>query len=283
MKKRGWNLVAGAVLLGGAVVLADAWWGERYFFETKRYRIGNSGGDKRVRILLFTDIHFKKYYKRYHQKLAQKIKALRPDLILTTGDLIDEYGLPSPANRFLHHLQGLAPLFAIPGNHDNKNGVSRQTLRNLVERNGGQLLVNETVQLRVRDVPFTITGLEDFIEADGNLAEAVREVGREENHLLLVHSPLQGEEAVKALAAINAERAESGKISLRYIFAGHTHGGQVRLPFYVPFLPKKAGGYVSGWYNNKAPFLYVSKGFGTSAVPFRFGARAELTVFDYWT
>lgn len=281
MEKRHWKWAAGAAVLAGAVLLADAWWGERYFFETKHYRIGKKRGEKQVRILLFSDLHFKKRFKRYHKKLAQKIRALRPDIILLTGDLIDEYGTPTPAALFLHHLQGLAPLFAIPGNHDNKNGVSRQTLRKIIERNGGRLLVNETAQLRVRDVPFTITGLEDFIEGESDLAEAVRAVGREENHLLLVHSPLQGEEALKALKRLNAGQAEKGQVTLQYIFAGHTHGGQVRLPFYVPFLPKKAGNYISGWYNKEAPFLYVSKGFGTSAVPFRFGARAELTVFDY--
>lgn len=281
MEKRHWKWAAGAVLLGSAALLADAWWGERYFFETNHYRIGKKGSEKQVRILLLSDLHFKKRFKRYHLKLAQKIKALRPDLLLISGDLIDQYGQPGPANRFLHHLQGLAPWFAIPGNHDHKNAVSRQTLRKLVEQNGGRLLVNETAQLRVRDVPFTITGLEDFIEGESDLAGALQAVGREENHLLLVHSPLQGEEAINTLKRLNAGRTENRQVTLQYIFAGHTHGGQVRLPFYVPFLPTKAGRYISGWYNSEAPFLYVSKGFGTAAVPFRFGARAELTVFDY--
>ena len=281
MKTGYWKLAAGIAVAGATVLLADAWWGERYFFQTKRYQIGKGNSQKQVRIILLSDLHFKKHFKRYHQKLAEAIRAQRPDLVFITGDLIDEHGTPEPANRFLHHLQNLAPWFAIPGNHDNKNKVSRQTLRKIVERNGGRLLVNETVQVRVSDVPFTITGLEDFIEGESNLAEAVRDTGREENHLLLVHSPLQQEVALKAIEKINAGRTESRQVSLQYIFAGHTHGGQVRLPHYVPFLPKKAGDYVSGWYNGHKPFLYVSKGFGTSAVPFRFGARAELTVLNY--
>ncbi len=281
MKTGYWKLAAGLAAAAAAVLLADAWWGERYFFHTKRYRIGKRDSPKQVRIILLSDLHFKKDFKLYHQKLAGEIRSLRPDLILITGDLIDEHGTPGPANRFLHYLQNLAPWFAIPGNHDNKNKVSRQTLQKIVERNGGHLLVNETVQVRVSDVPFTITGLEDFIEAESNFTEAVRGIGREENHLLLVHSPLQQEEALQAVEKINAGRPESRQICLQYIFAGHTHGGQVRLPHYVPVLPLKSGGYVNGWYNKGKPFLYVSKGFGTSAVPFRFGARAELTVLEY--
>lgn len=281
MKSGYWKLAAGAFVLGGAVLLADAWWGERYFFHTKRYRIGKKDSTKQVRILLLSDLHFKNHFRSYHQKLVQKIKALQPQLILIAGDLIDEHGTPGPATRFLHHLQGLAPWFVIPGNHDNKNRVSRQTLRKIVERNGGRLLVNETVQVRVADVPFTITGLEDFIERESNFTGAVRGVGREENHLVLVHSPLQQEEVLKEWQRLNAERTESRQLNVQYIFAGHTHGGQVRLPHFVPVLPIKSGGYVNGWYNSEKPFLYVSRGFGTSAIPFRFGARAELTVMEY--
>jgi hypothetical protein len=276
-----WKLAAGAVVLSGAILLADAWWGERYFFHTKRYRIGKKDSHKKVRILLLSDLHFKQHFRHYHQKLAQKVRSLRPHLVLITGDLIDEYGLPAPGTRFLHHLQNLAPWFAIPGNHDNKNSVSRQTLRKIVERNGGRLLVNETVRVRVADVPFAITGLEDFIEGKGNFVEAVRDIGREENHLVLVHSPLQQEEVLKDIKRLNEDRTESRQLNVQYIFAGHTHGGQVRLPHFVPVLPYKSGGYVNGWYNSEKPFLYVSKGFGTSAIPFRFGARAELAVMEY--
>jgi predicted MPP superfamily phosphohydrolase len=46
-------------------------------------------------------------------------------------------------------------------------------------------------------------------------------------------------------------------------------------------LPKKSGNYINGWYNKEEPYLYVSNGFGTSEVPFRFGARPEITMFYY--
>lgn len=276
-----WKLGAGVALTAAAVLLADAWWGEKYFFQTKHFRIGKKESEQQVRIILLSDLHFKKRFWPFHRKLANRIKALQPHLVLITGDVIDEHGRPGPANQFLHHLQNLAPWFVIPGNHDNKNGVSRHTLRKIVERDGGCLLADETVQIRVGGVPFTITGLEDFIEKESRFAEAVRGIGREENHLLLVHSPLQQEGVLKELEKMNAARPESRQVALQYIFAGHTHGGQVRWKPFVPVLPLKSGGYVNGWYNREKPLLYVSKGFGTSAIPFRLGARAEITVLDY--
>lgn len=271
----------GILATGAALVLADAWFFEKYFFQVKRFRIGKKSSRRPVRIVLLTDLHFKVSFWPFHRRLLRKLTALRPDLILVTGDLIDEHGTPGPARKFAGRIRPDVPWLVIPGNHDNKNKVSRQTLRKLVEARKGHLLVNETVHLTVNGTSFTVTGLDDFIEGESNLAEAVRNVGNESNHLLLIHSPLQQEGVLQALQHINAQRGASQQLNIRYIFAGHTHGGQVRLPGFVPVLPEGAGDYVNGWYNASAPYLYVSKGFGTSAVPLRFGARPEITLFEY--
>lgn len=276
-KKVGLGIVAAAA----AYLLADAWFLTKYFFQVKRYSIGKADGQKKIRILLLSDLHFKKRLWPFHHRLARKINSLHPDLILMTGDLIDEFGRPEPARQFLRLLKASLPLVAIPGNHDNKNKVSRHTLRKLIEQRKGRLLVNETIQIFTDNIPITITGLDDFIESESCFPDAVRNTGKEEHHLLLVHSPLQQEVALKEMKSINNRRTPDRQLHIQYIFAGHTHGGQVRLGDFIPFLPEKAGGYVDGWYNEEKPFLYVSRGFGTSAVPFRFGKRAEVTVLEY--
>lgn len=51
----------------------------------------------------------------------------------------------------------------------------------------------------------------------------------------------------------------------------------------VPVLPEKSGNYVQGWYGKGSPQMYLSKGFGTSMLPFRFGARSEIVLFTYYT
>lgn len=281
MKSLQLKLGLGVLMAGGAFLLADAWYLEKFFFQTNRYFIGKKNSSKQIRILLLTDLHFKKSIWPFHRKLVRKIKQLSPHLILIPGDIIDEHGTPGPARRFFGMLPRSIPKIAIPGNHDNKNEVSRGKLKKILAEHNGRLLVNETVQLTIENTTITITGLDDFIEGESNFTGAVRGIGKEDHHLLLVHSPLQQEEVLREVQKINGQRTADSQLTLQYIFAGHTHGGQIRLSKLVPFLPEGAGGYVNGWYNNEKPYLYVSKGFGTSTVPFRFGSRSEITVFEY--
>jgi hypothetical protein len=159
--------------------------------------------------------------------------------------------------------------------------VSIGTLKKILGRHNGWLLKNETRQLRVQNTLLTITGLDDFIMSESCLQDALNGTGKEEHHFMLIHSPLQQESALEELEIINSQRPIEQQIHFRYLFAGHNHGGQVRLGPIVPVLPKKSGNYINGWYNKEEPYLYVSNGFGTSEVPFRFGARPEITMFYY--
>lgn len=71
----------------------------------------------------------------------------------------------------------------------------------------------------------------------------------------------------------------AGKADL--VLAGHTHGGQVRVPFLPPlWLPHGSGSYVEGWYQDGGSRLYVSRGIGNSVLEFRFNCRPELPVID---
>ena len=63
------------------------------------------------------------------------------------------------------------------------------------------------------------------------------------------------------------------------IISGHTHGGQVRLPFYAPYTPYGSGRFVAGWYRDTLAPLYVSRGIGTVSLPVRLFCPPELAVF----
>ncbi|HEX8279449.1 MAG TPA: metallophosphoesterase [Segetibacter sp.] len=268
-------------LLTSGLLLLDMLFLETYFFDVNTFYIGRNNGGKKIKLLLLTDLHFKKRLGLAHLKLAKKVNSLRPDLILIAGDIVDEYGTAAPAKKFFNLLNYSIPKIAILGNHDHKSVVTTQEYRELLAQNNGVLLLNETVSHRVEGHKITITGVDDFIEGEPSLVDAVEQIGREENHLLLIHSPKQQEKIKKQLKKINGNRTEDQRLNIQYIFAGHNHGGQVRLLGYAPVMPKKAGKYFNGWYNNKPPYLYVSKGFGTSTLPFRFSSRAEVTVFNY--
>jgi hypothetical protein len=273
-----WGIIAG--LAGGGAALLDALLLEKYFFEVKTFNIGKKGSRQKIKLLLLTDLHFRKALWPFHKKLAKKINSIHPDLILISGDVIDESGTDAPAHDFFSLINYSIPKVAILGNHDHKNSVRIDTYKRLYQQNNCKLLINESKLYTIKRERVMVTGVEDFIEGNASFATAVKDVGREENHVLLVHSPLQQEVVLKEMKRINDDRNDDKKLNIQYIFAGHNHGGQVNILGYAPILPEKSGPYLKGWYNKKAPYLYVSKGFGTSTLPFRFGARSEVTVFN---
>ena len=272
----------GSFLAGTLYLFLEAILFEKYFFTVKTFNIGNKGGKDKLRLLLLTDLHFRERLWPYHYKLAHKINKLQPDLILITGDTLDRTGKVCPMDKFLALLNRRLPKVAIPGNHDHKAEADISLLEEIYRKYNCQLLINNSTTFEINSHSLVISGLDDFIESESCLREAVKEIGKEEHHILLIHSPLQQERVKKEIREINGKRSPEEELNISYIFAGHNHGGQVRLPGYVPVLPKKSGHYVDGWYNSEKPFLYVSRGFGTSTIPFRFGARAEITLFNYF-
>lgn len=275
-----WGL--GASLAGLGLVLLDALVLEKYFFQVKKFRIGNTNGTKKITFLLVTDLHFKYRFWPFHTKLARKINALSPDLLLITGDTFNEYGSTYPVKKFFSLLHPHLKKAAILGNHDHKTETSLRKIKKIYKEFHFNLLINESKVYILQNERVVITGLDDFIESSSNFEAAVSQIAREKHHLLLIHSPLQQETVLKKLEKINASRPPDKQLNIQYIFAGHNHGGQIRLFNYTPVLPLQSGNYVNGWYNDKPPYLYVSKGFGTSAIPMRFMAPSEIVLFEYY-
>ncbi len=267
--------------MGAAAVLLDSLILEKYFFKVKNFAIGPNTGDEELRIVLLTDLHFKDALLPQYSRLARKVNQLQPDLILITGDTLDSTGHTPPADAFFQLLDPNVKKVAIPGNNDYRAAPAIDDIRQVYERHNCDFLLNESKAYTLRGHRIMITGLDDLLEGDSNFTAAVQGVGREKHHLLLVHSPLQQEHAKRQLEKLNATRSPGEQLNIGYVFAGHTHGGQVRLPGFVPKLPPKSGGYVNGWYNDTPPYLYVSKGFGTSSLPLRFDARSEVILLRY--
>ncbi|MBA9077175.1 metallophosphoesterase [Rufibacter quisquiliarum] len=281
MKKRYLKWGAGVLALGAVGVLLKALFLEKYFFDLKTYDIGNVGSQKKLRLVLVTDLHLKTRLYPHYKKLAHRINQLKPHLLLIAGDTLDSSGKAAVAQNFLGLIERDIQKVAVLGNHDYLAQDSTAHLKEVYAQHNCRLLVNETEVFTLVGTRVAVTGLDDLLQGEGNLPDAVAGIGHETHHLLLIHSPLQQEKARETIKALNQTRTEADQLNIRYIFAGHNHGGQVKLLGYVPVLPDQSGHYVQGWYNQKAPYLYLSKGFGTSRLPFRFGARSELTLFHY--
>lgn len=280
--KRKVKWLIGTLAVGMVGILADALFLEKYFFEVKIFDIGNRGSHKRIKLVLLTDLHFRYKLWPHFKKLAARVNELQPELILITGDSLDSSGELKPLDLFFSLLGPNIQKVAVPGNHDHKADENLDSLKAVYQKHNCDFLVNESKVYHLCNERIVVTGLDDFIEGNSRFRHATIGLGKENHHFLLLHSPLQQERVREELEKINKGRSAEKQLNIRYIFAGHNHGGQVRLFNFVPVLPVRSGNYINGWYNNQLPFLYVSKGFGTSTIPIRFGARSELIVFNYW-
>lgn len=282
MKRKYQQWLLASSVAGGLYLLSDALFFEKYFFKVNYFDIGRKGGKDKLRLLLLTDLHFRTSLWPWHYRLANKVNELQPDLIMISGDTLDRTGKVCPMDRFFSLLDRKIPKVAIPGNHDHKAEAAISLLEDIYRKYNCRLLVNATETFHLNGNKLVITGLDDFIESESCFTDAVKGIGKEDHHILLIHSPLQQEQVKKEIREINEHRKAEEQLHIQYIFAGHNHGGQVTFFGYAPKLPVKSGNYLNGWYNGDEPYLYISRGFGVSTVPFRFGARSEITLFNYY-
>ena len=220
-----------------------------------------------IRVVQLSDLHIQDFSRR-EVEVANRVKTLKPDLVILSGDVIDRLDRLPTLHSFLAAL-GDTPTVAVLGNWEYWADVDLHALRDEYRHHGIRLLVNEVASYRVRLRTLYIVGMDDFTagQPDGGLLNAPLKGG---TAVLVQHSPGYLEKLPTNL--------RSGIFNL--CLSGHTHGGQITL-FGLPiWRPPGSGPFASGWYETTACKLYVSKGLGTSLLPVRFGARPEIAVFD---
>ena len=266
---------------GTGFVSTDSLFFERYFVETNEFDIGtHSSSNSTIRMLQISDLHLKKLTD-HHKHLADQVNVLNPELLLFTGDIIEsERGLP--------YLDNLLQLFdpavqkaAVMGNWEREYEIHPDKLQHVYESNNGELLINRTKAFMINGKRIIVTGMDDLLKGRPDFAAAVKGVGPEEHHIVLSHCPEYRDHIESEINRINAARPADQRLNVTYVFSGHSHGGQVNIMGFTPVLPQGVGRYVRGWFRDRSPMLYVSKGIGTSIFPVRFGARAEIALFNY--
>ncbi|HEY2516260.1 MAG TPA: metallophosphoesterase [Polyangiaceae bacterium] len=192
------------------------------------------------------------------------LKRARPDLIVATGDLVDDDARFAPRlARALADLQARDGVFAILGNHDYYAGAQRVV--QAVSAAGVRMLVNDGVAVRPGEGGgFALLGVDDAWGpraggAGPDLEAALRAVPGDAPKVLLSHQP----DTVERFA---------GRVALQ--LSGHTHGGQLN-PGFVP--ARMVTPYVAGRYDVRGTTLYVNRGLGTTGLPSRIGAAPEIT------
>lgn len=230
-----------------------------------------------LRVAQLSDLHVAKIMPLdFLRKQLEYVQRLEPDILVLTGDFVTH-----PNGRTLDDLAGLAPLlqarlgvFAVLGNHEYSifgPDTSMQSewladrISDLLADHGVRVLRNEAEVLEIGDDRLQIVGLEEFWSRRFDPVAAFANVDPKLPCLALVHNP----DAIKALAVTPAH----------WILAGHTHGGQVRIPFFgAPRLPIRHRQYDAGLFHVEGKRLYVNRGLGYIR-QVRFNCRPEITLF----
>ena len=243
-----------SILATPALACADANWLEPQWVRTRSIKLAKT--KPAHRIIHFTDIHHKGD-RAYLESVVAKINRLSPDAVCFTGDLIEESRFIPETLEILQQVK--SPLYGVPGNHDYWSNASTVTIGKAFAATGGAWLMDS--QVTIADGKIHVTGVTCL---GGNPAPlAPKSNGK---NIMLLHYPLM---------------AERVKHPFDLLLAGHSHGGQVRLPFYGAFvLPYWVGKYDLGMFQVPAGPLYVNPGIGWLATPIRFNCRPEITVFE---
>jgi predicted MPP superfamily phosphohydrolase len=209
-------------------------------------------GPGACRFVHFSDLHYKGDAD-YAAEVVRTINGLAPDFVCFTGDLVEEARFAPEALRFIRQIS--SPVYGAPGNHDYQSEVPFSDYATAFSATRGGWLADSSALLPEHDlelVGFARGGVGAFKEP------------RASRQILLLHYP---------------EVAQGLGREFALILSGHSHGGQIRLPFYGALvLPKGVGRYEQGYYETAGGPLYVNAGIGTWRIPFRWNCRPEITV-----
>ena len=243
-----------AALASPALVCAEAEWLEPQWVKVRSIKLAKERPSHRI--VHVTDIHHKGD-RPYLERVVRQINALSAEAVCFTGDLIETKPFLSEALQILEGIK--SPLYGVPGNHDYWSRADFDAFGKSFARTGGAWLMD--AQVTAAGGGIHIAGATCLRGTPAALRP--RAGGK---NVLLLHYPLL---------------AERVKHKFDLLLAGHSHGGQVRIPFYGALvLPYWVGQYQVGLFDLPAGPLYVNPGIGWLATPIRFNCRPEITVFE---
>ena len=229
-----------------------------------------------ARIVHLTDFHSFGFNKR-EKMVLKMVDKLDPDFVFITGDFVDHTTKDiDSVQEFWQELgdQYQGRIFGVLGNHEYKNeSADSDSLEKLLEESGIVILDNENQKIFQDDEDeyIYLIGVDDPDTGNDDLKKATTDIEKDVPKILLAHSP----DIINDLDSLKEE-----KIDL--ILVGHTHGGQIGIPFIRPFwVPtKNRGKYASGLFVFDSVHLYVNRGVGLSVFPIRFNCPPEITVIE---
>ena len=225
---------------------------EPKWLAVKTFSLSNS---PTVTLIHITDIHYKGD-REYLSRVVETINEIDADFVCFTGDLVEDKEYLSDCVTILSGIN--KPLYGIPGNHDQWANVRKEEIAKQFAATGGEYLVMGE-EVKYSNTVILIAGHPVTpLQKDRGNSFAMKTI-------MLYHYPSI------------VDHLPNNAYDL--ILAGHTHGGQVCIPFVDnPVLQKSDAAYSRGLFHTEAGPLYVNPGIGTFFWPIRFRCRPEITV-----
>jgi uncharacterized protein len=229
---------------------------------------GLPAGATPLRLAQLSDLHLRAIHPR-HERLLAALDDWAPDAILLTGDYVsrssDTWTLMTRLMERLHAPHGV---YACRGNWEVKNDAPCvDALRRMCADVGVTLLVNESRVLPLNGAMLRIVGLDDIVLGWPDITAALDTHGQDVDcTVVLAHAPLSA-------------RLLPHEADVDLVLSGHTHGGQIRVPWlWRRLLPRCTGGLSDGLHRVAERWVYVNRGFGYSGpLHMRFRCPAEVT------
>jgi uncharacterized protein len=211
-----------------------------------------------------SDLHIGSFIRpAFIQRAVTMLNALQPDIVAITGDLKHDRGAEQDVHDALRGVRAPMGSYVTFGNHDHWNDAAALLPAIAAQHTP---LLNKTRTLSLRGTPLHIVGVDDIWEGAHDLDRALAGIPADEPAILLAHEPDYADEA-------------AARHPFVAMLSGHTHGGQVRLPFIgAPALPPFGRKYVMGRYTINDMALYVTRGVGMALPTYRFLCPPEVTL-----
>ncbi|MDF3822270.1 metallophosphoesterase [Leptospira sp. 96542] len=244
---------------------------ERYYVRFPEYEYKNSKIPKEFdgyRIAVITDVHYGSLDPGFWiQWVFENVKEKNPDVIVGLGDYVKKSKHSNELRNvwpILNDLEAKDGVFLVNGNHD--HWANSKLAKSKLEESG-KSLENKTTYISRRGSKVYFAGIGDFWEHKTNPDFVLTKMPQNNFKILIMHNP----------DAINMNH----KLRADLVLAGHTHGGQVRIPIlnYSPVLPVQNRNFDKGFTKSKyGEDVFISAGMGWSILPVRFFCPAEVPI-----
>ena len=261
------------------VILGAAWlvifYGsivEPRFISVNEYEVSISdNASSNLRVAVLSDLHIGPYKKAgWTSQVVRRTNELQPDMVWLVGDFIFDRAEQADMLSALSQLNAPLGVFAVTGNHDYYDENVEYVIAKLEEQ-GITVLRNASQEIEIDTRSFILAGVDDLWFA-GNLSQTLQDLEDEDPVVLLSHNP----DAV--LSQITIEKAD-------LVVSGHTHGGQIRLPWLgsISDIPDLLGrDYDQGLFEYQGTNLLISSGLSETGPRARLFNPPEIVLLNLW-